>query len=115
MENEVAEIAKGSAYMLTVELTAILISLVSFKFMTEYLELHEMGIWTVMNMSMAILGLAMRVVSGSVKFISQAVGAGEDYASVITSIIFGRVLIGCSIAISYITLRLVGCSPFRSH
>ena len=50
MEDEVAQVARGSAYLLAMELATNIISITAFMFMVNFLAVEEMGIYTVMWM-----------------------------------------------------------------
>jgi len=118
VEDEIAEVARGSVYILAMNIAGILVSVISFKFMTVYLALQEMGVWAVMNMVLGIASLLMLVISTPVKFISQAIGAGEDPAAVASSVVLGRAAIGLvtglfyAILSAWLSVVLLGTSDY---
>ncbi|RLI13803.1 hypothetical protein DRO33_00575 [Candidatus Bathyarchaeota archaeon] len=102
METDVAQVARSSAYILTMDLAIFVISMAAFSFMAAYLGPAEMGVWTVMLMVLGAAGVLPTLISAPVKFISQAVGAGEDHASIITSILLARLAMGCAVGTFFI-------------
>ena len=100
MENEVAQVARGSAYLLAMELAMNIISIAAFMFVVNFLAVEEMGIYTVMWMVIAIANLLPSLISAITKFISQTVGAGGDPRPVLTSILLGKTLMGSAIGLS---------------
>ena len=100
MEDEVAQVARGSAYLLAMNLAMDIISVMAFMFMVNFLAVEEIGIYTVMWMVINIANLLPSLISAIVKFISQTVGAGEDPRPVLTSVLLGRALMGSAIGLS---------------
>ncbi len=103
LEADVTRVVRGSAHMLALSLATNIISIVVFMFMTRKLAVAEMGVWTAMWMVLSVASLFITLISAPVKFISQAIGAGEDYGSIAASILLGRGAIAGAIALTCFT------------